>query len=121
VAAAAGVACDDGEVVVLLCFMDREDLIDLCLFNKFAGPMIPDDQFHPVGWLAIDNNRLLLVFGIRDIVRGIAIIPVSSRFVSGRASKSIVKSEPDVAYLADIHKKKKNAGVCRRSYGTVFR
>lgn len=47
--------------------MDGKDFVVFCLFHEFSKPVILDNGFHPVKRFKIDNNRLLLVFGIRDI------------------------------------------------------
>ena len=73
--------------------MNREYLIVFCLFHKFCEPVVFDDGFHPVECREVDNHRLRLVFGIRDIFTGYCshacIIPVFMResirgFLSGK-------------------------------------
>lgn len=63
--------------------MNRKDLILLCLFHKFCKPVVFDDGFHPVEGCQIDNHRLFLVLGIRNIFSGYrihtCIIPVFIR------------------------------------------
>ena len=50
--------------------MNRKCLILLCLFHIFCKSIVFDDGFHPVEGFQIDNHRLFLVFGIRDIFSG---------------------------------------------------
>jgi hypothetical protein len=38
-----------------------------CLFHEFYKPVVSDYGFHPVEGFQVDNYRLFLVFGIRDI------------------------------------------------------
>jgi len=55
---------------MLPCFTDRQNFIILRLFHEFRKTVIFDDGFHAVEGLKVHNNRLLLVFGIRDIFSG---------------------------------------------------
>ena len=64
--------------------MNREDRIILCLLHEFSKPVIFDNGFHPVECFNVNNHRLFLVPGIRDVYTGycghIGITPVFVRW-----------------------------------------